>query len=161
MSIVGNNDLDKREQERVARVRQEIVENKTELAAKLYKYNGPALKGTNCFLLTGDYMMFQDNNLFSSRGAQLPMSTEQLVEMLDDKTMSQLGDNFTLGKYVRLYLKLLIDSTTSSSIESNVISSTPFLANTFPIAVPIAPLPTKTTFFIKKILCKFKVFLPN
>ena len=70
-------------------------------------------------------------------------------------------DNLTLGKYVRLYLKLLIDSTTSSSIESKVMSSTPFLAKTFPTAVPIAPLPTKTIFFIKKILCKIKIFLPN
>lgn len=91
MSIIDN-ELTEKEQERVARIRQEIVENKHELASKLYKYSGPSLKGAGCFLGKGDIMIRQNENMFSSRGVMLPVSSEQLVEMLDDKTMSKLFD---------------------------------------------------------------------
>ena len=89
---IDNKNYDEIERERVAKTRQEIVENRRELASCLYKYNGPALKGQGCMLLPGDYMMLQNNKVTSSRGAQIPIFDEQLSDMLDEKIMTGVFD---------------------------------------------------------------------
>ena len=88
------NDFEAREQRRVARQRQEMVETKREIARSLYKYNARTLSHENTVLMTGDYMMFDNESgkgvLVSSRGAAIAISAEELADMVNDGAISKV-----------------------------------------------------------------------
>lgn len=86
----GSNEQFERETQKVARQRQEMVESKREIAQCLYRYTGPTLFGQGCALLAGDYMQLKDNCLCSTRQTQIPMSSEQLAEMIDDGVITKV-----------------------------------------------------------------------
>lgn len=91
MSIKDQN-MDQRETQKVARRMQEIIENKEEVAKCLFRYMGPAIVTPQCMLCGGDYMVFGNGALTSARGAQIPISAEELVSFIDGGHLSHVFD---------------------------------------------------------------------
>lgn len=80
------------ERRRVARVAQEIVENKRELAEILYIWDMRMVAGPACAIMPGDYMAVGPGCMCSSRGALVDMDADDILALVSGGGMHKAFD---------------------------------------------------------------------
>lgn len=80
------------ERRRVARIAQEVVENRRELAEILYVWDMRMVAGPSCAIMPGDYVAVGSGCMCSSRGAMVDMDADDILALVTGGGMHRALD---------------------------------------------------------------------